>query len=256
MCKRILTHQMHHDVRIPIITDLHSDNPRIYADSRHTRCHQCELTRPLPNTWMLNSPYPPCPFHSCCILNTDFDFCPDFYAKLACSGIDDPYAENCIPEGCKYFICEHRHVRLEYFGRPEAYSVNIPATWREDIQEHPYYWSYLFNREKTGFSGWEQWVSYECGIVYILEQDAKTLLAVYYDLINFWPPGDPNILIAEQIMWETQRKLIQWRESISSRMNWAQGWRFAPPEEFKPVWWIRMHELKDEVYKSRYRRLF
>ncbi|KAI0101955.1 hypothetical protein F4776DRAFT_497247 [Hypoxylon sp. NC0597] len=250
MCKKTFTHYMHHDARIPIITDLKSDNPPVYADTRHTRWHQCELTRPPPGTWMLNSPYPPCMCHSCCVCITDIDFCSEFCAELACYGIEDPYAEDCKPEECIYFRLEQHHVQLEYLGQPEAYSVSIPATWREDIQEEECDWSRLFNRDQAELGDWELRLFSEYGTLYLLEHDAKTHFSVYCDLIKLWPPGHPNLLIAERNVEEAQTKVIMCKESISGLIDWARACPFAPEPKFIPNWQVRMRKLKDEVYKE------
>ncbi|KAI1097332.1 hypothetical protein F4804DRAFT_351776 [Jackrogersella minutella] len=250
MCRRILTHRMHHDVRTPMVTDIYADDPSIYVNSRHTCYHQCELSHPVPDQWLLCSPYPSCPYHSCCVLSVEVEFCADHCALVSSRlGIAYPEGE-CEPEECASFVLEHLHERLEYFGHPEAYSTSYPATWREDMQYFECDWQPWFKQDKTLLTKWEELLYLECENLYTLEQDAKTQFLAYRDLTQVWPSGHQQLDIAETNVEHTQTRLLEKKESIACLMNWAQGFRPECISGFIPIWWMRMWALKQETCKE------
>ncbi|KAI1141659.1 hypothetical protein F5Y05DRAFT_423385 [Hypoxylon sp. FL0543] len=252
MCKRTLVHRMHHDVRAPLIIDLYSDTPTVYANPRHTRYHQCELSRPPPlGKWLLNSPHLSCEYHSCCLLEMEVEFCADFSAKLALFGGADDSDDEFEPEECEYFTIEHRHVRFEYFGQPDAYyNLSVPSTWREDIRDLPADWFSGFKREKSMVSRWEEEILLQCEALHMLENDAKTHFLVYCDLIEIWPPRSPHLLSAESNLEKTQKQLIQRKEYISSLVSWARGGPSQPMSAFTPIWWRRMQNATRPIQQE------
>ncbi|KAI0839898.1 hypothetical protein F5Y06DRAFT_264956 [Hypoxylon sp. FL0890] len=179
----------------------------------------------------------------------EVDFCANFCAELALSGITDPH-EEFEPEECEHFVLEHRHVPFEYFGQPDGYDTEFPATWHEEMREVHGDWLSWFKRDKAKVLEWEEKIFSECEILYLLEQDTKTHFLVYRDLIKVWPRGHPHLLAAEKNVEEAQKKLLQRKDTVSSLVNWAQGGSFEPMSKFMPVWQMRMRTLKDDASKE------
>ncbi|KAI1416661.1 hypothetical protein F5Y13DRAFT_120238 [Hypoxylon sp. FL1857] len=248
MCRRTLIHQMHHDVRLPSIVDLHSEDPIVYYNARRTRYHQCELSRPPPGTWLLNTSYPSCRYHSCCVLSIDVEYCADFCADLACEGIDEP--DEFQPEECDYFSLEHDYLRLEYFGKPEAYSIRVPTVWREDMQTFREDWLPWYRRSRLMLPDFEAELFFEGEILYTLEQDVKTHFFVYRDLARIYPPGHPQLLAAEINVDAAQQRVIQRKEHIYSLVSWARHYAAEPCQGFTPTWSMRMRALKHGTSKE------
>ncbi|KAI2472849.1 hypothetical protein F4781DRAFT_291996 [Annulohypoxylon bovei var. microspora] len=252
MCRRILTHHMHHDVRTPMILDPSASNPALYANPRATPFHQCELRPPAPSQWLLGSGFPSCAYHSCCSVGVDVEFCAEYCAQLCQTfGIADPEAMACEPEECALFVAEHRHERLEYFGRPDAYPRGwLPATWREDLRDVDCGWHAWFRRDVAHLGRWEELFFYECEHLHTLEQDAKTQFLVYRDLARFWPRGHRELVTAEANVEQAQKVLLEQKENVTRLMNWAQGLPCECLGGFVPVWWMRMWAFNDEDYKE------
>ncbi|KAI1649351.1 uncharacterized protein F4817DRAFT_363687 [Daldinia loculata] len=248
MCRKTVTHHMHHDVRQLMITSLDHEGHTVYANPLHTVFHQCEIDTPLPEQWLLNNPFPTCEYHSCCRVFHKVHYCSEFVNELldTTSSSEDDFEPE--PEDCPYFIQEHRHKRLEYFGHPESYPMCCPATWHEGVKElekisFPYFRQ---NREKLFEFATALFLS--CEKYYQLEKDAETLFLVYRDFVNNLPRGDPRIAIAEVSIMNIQNKLTEKKNELFSRMVWAKGLDVKKYSRgFIPIWWLRMWALQQEM---------
>ncbi|KAI1211397.1 uncharacterized protein F4807DRAFT_37490 [Annulohypoxylon truncatum] len=245
MCRRILTHYMHHDVRSPMLLDPAAENAPVYANPLHTRFHRCEVSRPLPGQWLLGSPFPTCEYHSCCVLVREVEFCADFHAWVCGTlGMDDDedIDEHCEPEQCVNFVLEHRHEKLSYFGHPEAYLWNrYPATWREDLLE-------VENRRRMPWADEELFLEGEK--LYTLEQDAKTQFLVYRDLFKVWPKGHDQMQHAQFNVEQAQTLLLEQKENVARLIDWARGNQSQPIRAFTPIWWMRMWALEHGEFRE------
>ncbi|KAI0113315.1 hypothetical protein F4814DRAFT_440648 [Daldinia grandis] len=248
MCRRTITHYMHHDVRQLMITGLAHEGHTVYANPLRTTFHQCEIGTPIPDQWLLNNPFPTCKYHSCCQASSKTDYCPDFIKDLleaSCSGDDESELE---PEECPQFILEHRHKRLEYLGQPESYPTDCPATWDEGVEELAEISFPYFRQSKEKLAGFATALFLSCEEYYQLERDAETMFLVYCDFANSLPRGDPRIAIAEASVLSLQDKLTQKKNELFSRMVWAKGLdvkKYAMG--FVPVWWLRMWAAQQEM---------
>ncbi|KAI0887898.1 uncharacterized protein GGS22DRAFT_90337 [Annulohypoxylon maeteangense] len=239
MCKRILTHNMHHDVRTPMLLDPFSETAPIYSNPRHTHFHKCELCLVKPEDWPLSCPFPICTLHSCCVLVNTVSYCEEFWTRMRTSLGNADIEEQCEPEQCARFALEHRHVRFPYLGRAYAYPTDpCPATWREDLLE-----------VQGDSQGWMDGVLFaECEMLHRLEEDAKTQFLVYRDLARFWPKGHDQMQVAKFNVEQAQTLLLQQKESVSRTMNWMRGDSSEPYQAFTPIWWMRMWALEQDEY--------
>ncbi|KAI1454405.1 hypothetical protein F4805DRAFT_321142 [Annulohypoxylon moriforme] len=241
MCKRILTHHMHHDVRTPMILDPSVENPSVYANPCHTRFHKCELCQTSPGQWLLASPLPLCRYHSCCLLTIQVHYCDEVYALISSSVNADEMHRRHQPEQCVNFALEHRHLRLPYLGHPEDYLVDqYPATWREDLLDVEGDWPNL--SDETLFA--------ECEMLYQLEEDAKTQFLVYRDMFWFWPRGHEQMEAARFNVEQAQSLLLEQKANVARIMNWALGDHSRPRDAFTPIWWMRMWALDHGEYRD------
>ncbi|RYP66825.1 hypothetical protein DL769_005920 [Monosporascus sp. CRB-8-3] len=142
MCRRIIIHRMHHDVRTPMTLDpdshshshshSHADadaaqpsGRTYYANPLRTSYHRCEVSLPPPGQWVLNSGgirrAGACEYHSCCA--------PVVETRLCTAALGEPRPPHQLldiePEECERFVLEHRHHRLECFGM-------APGLWYDD----------------------------------------------------------------------------------------------------------------------------
>ena len=124
MCRRVITHYIHHDVRAPMVMDSVSPNPVVYANPLRTNFHTCELQLP-PLEFVANTPIEKCPYHTCCIPHAYVVYCADTLAFIDEQDVEDGME----PEECEAFFLEHHHERLPYFG-DECSCREVPATWR------------------------------------------------------------------------------------------------------------------------------
>ncbi|KAI1387343.1 uncharacterized protein F4822DRAFT_279659 [Hypoxylon trugodes] len=240
MCRKIIIHQMHHDVRIPMICDVFAEQQEVYANPRRTRYHQCELSHPPPGQLLLNTWYPTCEYHSCCMPIVEITCCD---AGLR---YDDDDHE---PEECDYFVLEHKHERLEYFGCPEDYPVSYcPATWSNDIYEIDRNWDDWYREDWERLYEWEEVLFQECETIYILEEEAKTHFLVWRDL-NRWRNWRDRLLVQAEIHVEqAQKRLIDQKELVSRMFNWGRGDGFVCSSGFVPIWWMRLWAEKEDMY--------
>ncbi|KAF3068351.1 hypothetical protein GL218_08429 [Daldinia childiae] len=246
MCRKTVTHHMHHDVRQLMITNLEHQGHTVYANPLHTVFHQCEIDTPLPKQWLLNNPFPTCEYHSCCLVSKKVRYCTDFINELLeTSSSEDGFEPE--PEYCPYFIQEHRHKRLEYLGHPESYPKGCPATWQEGVKELERISLPYFRQNRKKFFGFVTALFLSCEEYYQQEKDAETLFLAYRDFVNNLPRGDPRIAIAEVSVLNIQNKLIQKKKELFSRMIWAMGRDVEKYSRgFIPIWWLRMWALQQQ----------
>ncbi|RYP26559.1 hypothetical protein DL768_011699 [Monosporascus sp. mg162] len=153
MCRKVIIHRMHHDVRTPMTLDPDSHShshsyadadadadaaqpsgQTYYANPLRTSYHQCEVSLPPPGQWLLNSGgirgAGACEYHSCCA--------PVVETRLCAAALGAPRPPHGLldiePEECEGFVLEHRHHRLECFGM-------APGLWyhSDDDDGHYYY---------------------------------------------------------------------------------------------------------------------
>ncbi|RYC64086.1 hypothetical protein CHU98_g2111 [Xylaria longipes] len=171
MCRRIITHRMHHDVAAAMIMDPISPNPIVYANPLRTNFHRCELELPHPQR-LLNSPFLKCSYHTCCVCDERAEYCDGSIAYLDSKGKEEDHQK---PEECNSFILEHHHERLPYFGDEAAYPTAVPATWRGMVR--------IRGSNEDLFPGaahrasWEEECFAECEKLYTLKNDT----AILYD---------------------------------------------------------------------------
>ncbi|KAI0183858.1 hypothetical protein EV127DRAFT_516602 [Xylaria flabelliformis] len=127
MCRRIITHHMHHDVAAAMIIDPHSPNPMVYANILRTNFHRCELTLPNHHSFLPINHHRRCPYHTCCLPYEQIEHC-EFHPE------SERRRFRFEPEECHAFILEHHHERLPYFGSEGPHHVLIPATWRQMVR--------------------------------------------------------------------------------------------------------------------------
>ena len=125
MCQLVITHQMHHDVRVPMtLPDGRFGRERSYANPLRTVHHACEIPCPLPGTLAIpgddEAIVVPCGYHSCCVQLKKTERCahpwpaaPQEDAAAAAAGSAGVW-EN--PELCTYYTVVHRHERLKRLG--------------------------------------------------------------------------------------------------------------------------------------------
>jgi hypothetical protein len=216
MCRRIITHCMHHDVAAPMIMDPVAPNPIIYANPLRTNYHRCELNLP-PLEWLLNSPVEKCPYHTCCVPHVEVEYCRDFLVCLEYEGEE----ENFEPEECEMFILEHHHKQLPYFGNECAYREAIPATWRHlaCIRRGKPDWYPGFAHDPKYRTDWEEKFFSECEKLYTLENDTAILCAALQDLTKFgsWD----TVRVAKAQILETESILHEQRRLVFDLFEWA-----------------------------------
>ncbi|KAI1488314.1 hypothetical protein F5X96DRAFT_685586 [Biscogniauxia mediterranea] len=206
MCRRIITHHMHHDVRQPMIIDAcaHGDPP-VYVNPLHTPFHTCEVTWPCHEHWLLNKPRS-CNYHSCCLPQEKIEFCDDmkdFFLDDQDSDTFDHVEEDLAmehePEECQSYSLVHRHEQLPYFGIPEAFDTTsdtcysedgwhiLTKLWRDDLKEISYGdqdWFPCFEHDAMYRTNWEILFFQEAAKLYQAECDARIQDAVMTDLTD------------------------------------------------------------------------
>ncbi|KAI0439423.1 hypothetical protein F4803DRAFT_568569 [Xylaria telfairii] len=213
MCRRIITHRMHHDVAAPMIIDPLSSNPIVFANPLRTNFHRCELTRPRSNL-LLNNPIERCEYHTCCIVHKHMEYCPEFTEHLG----SKRKGKDVEP---KKFASEHHHERLPYFGNENAYDTVVPATWREMVRIQGSNSDLL-----PGFThrSWEEKCFAEGEKLYALECDTAMLRANIQDLREYGEPyyscdamraAAANVLRMEEKLQEQRRLVFHMWSSIS-----------------------------------------
>jgi hypothetical protein len=211
MCRRIITHHMHHDVAAPMIMDPISKSPVTCANPLRTNFHRCELSPPPPN-WMLNTPILKCRYHSCCVPYERVEHCADLLAYLDVEGEEDSLE----PEECDAFILEHHHERLPYFGHEAVYDEPTLATWGNvaHIRGNNPDWFPHFAHEPYHRAKWEKAFFTESERLCTLVNDARILHEYTQDLIysdscswNMVRDARANYLKAEGALL-AQRKLV------------------------------------------------
>ncbi|KAJ8121717.1 hypothetical protein ONZ43_g1906 [Nemania bipapillata] len=216
MCRRIITHYMHHDVATPMILDPVATKPVIYANPLHTNYHRCELMLP-PLNLLLNSHVEKCPYHTCCMPHVQVEYCRDVLAYLEHEGEGESFE----PEECEGFILEHHHKMLLYFGNEFAYREVIPATWRNLAStrgENPD-WLPCFAHEPKNRPDWEEKFFAECEKLYTLENDATVLGATLQDLTN---SGSGEMLRAAKYqILKIESTLHEQRRLVFDLLEWA-----------------------------------
>lgn len=233
---------MHHDVRSPMITDINDEFPSIYVNPRHTRHHRCELSWESLGNWLLNTPVPTCPYHSCCAPKVEIEFCPHF-RQLVTDDFEDYFVEGEFePEECEYFQLDHRHERLEYLGVPNATEIvgELPATWHENFKYICGDWEEGFGRDRKHLPEWERRTFLACERLYVLESDANKHFSTYFDLSCFWPEGHPFRKTAKENVERAQAKIIEQKRQIYALTAWAQHLPPYPERDFTPTWWLGM----------------
>ncbi|KAI1823528.1 hypothetical protein F4861DRAFT_539965 [Xylaria intraflava] len=226
MCRRIITHHMHHDVAAPMIIDPVASNPTIYANPLRTNYHQCELSLS-PPAWLLNSPVKKCTYHSCCAPEEEVEFCAELLASL-----DGDY--DAEPEECANFVLEHHHGRLPYFGHEEDYDDSVPATWRglENIRARRPEWFPDFAHDPQYRARWEETCFMACERLCVLEADAQMLFAVSVDLsqggLAYWS-GYARTARADFLA--ASARLQEQRALVNDIFEWALGYGGSCPME-------------------------
>ncbi|KAI1423477.1 hypothetical protein F5Y12DRAFT_757175 [Xylaria sp. FL1777] len=217
MCRRTITHYMHHDVAAPMILDPVASDPIVYANPLRTNLHTCELMHPLQD-WLLNTPIQKCNYHTCCVSHVQVDYCADLIAYLDEEGEE----QNFEPEECDAYILEHRHERLPYFGNDGAFREKIPATWRDLKQiggENPNW----FAHEPRFYTSWAEKCFAEGEKLYTLEQDTTMLYASMQDLLELssicsWS----TVQAVRGNVLEAERKLHEQRRLVFDIFQWAR----------------------------------
>ncbi|KAI1760646.1 hypothetical protein GGR53DRAFT_74279 [Hypoxylon sp. FL1150] len=232
MCRHIITHQMHHDVRRPMVIDPETDHPLVFANPLRTSHHQCEVSMPKPGSTVLESHFPTCRWHSCCIPETKVEFC-DWFQDNVCNdeGNYDPF-------GCMYRIEEHRHVPLEYLGDREAYAdltYPVIATWDRNIYELNCNWAHWFHRESFEFQqwcieeGWDEEYYSACELLYTQSADVEIHHAVYFDMLMKYPAGHAMVSAAWQNIERATDSLEKQKEEVAYLLQLARDSRCRPP---------------------------
>ncbi|KAI8945059.1 hypothetical protein F4801DRAFT_584794 [Xylaria longipes] len=217
MCRRIITHRMHHDVAAAMIMDPISPNPIVYANPLRTNFHRCELELPHPQR-LVNSPFLKCSYHTCCVCDERAEYCDGSIAYLDSKGKEEDHQK---PEECNSFILEHHHERLPYFGDEAAYPTAVPATWRGMVR--------IRGSNEDLFPGaahrasWEEECFAECEKLYTLKNDTAILYDSMQDQrVHFpfhsWEAGRAaraNLLNFEGKLYEQRRLVFDMWASIS-----------------------------------------
>ncbi|KAI1750305.1 hypothetical protein F4782DRAFT_548785 [Xylaria castorea] len=210
MCRRIITHRMHHDVAAAMVMDPTSPNPVVYANPLRTNFHRCELAPPHVN-WLLNSRVVKCAYHTCCLPDERVEYCEDFIAYLDSEGDEE---EDFEPEECDAFILEHHHERLPYFGNEGAYRAPVPATWREMVRIRGSDADLFPGFAHKGRAIWEERCFAECEKLFTLENDTVILYASLQGLRAIGAPcswgtmqaARANVLESEGRLHEQRRE--------------------------------------------------
>jgi len=257
MCRKIITHYMHHDVASPMIVDSISSNPPIFANPLHTNFHRCELQFPPPG-WATG--WAPCPYHSCCIPHVREEYCAAVLADMDQRNNDydeefydedtEEYCDNDEtsnygyydpePEECDGFVLEHQHIELPYFGKspellqsPQSYSYNypasvVPATWRGlyriegDLLQEKYFPG--FSHSPADAARWQEVTYAECEKLYTLENDVAVLRAASKD-IGMYGPTDTREYVsrARTKVLDAEEQLQAQRRLVHDLYQWAMG---------------------------------
>jgi hypothetical protein len=254
MCRKIITHHMHHDVASPMIIDSISSNPAIFANPLHTNFHRCELQFPPPG-WTRD--WTECSYHSCCIPHVRDEYCAAVLAKMDQHNNDydeeyydedaeENYDDNAIgddsyydpePEECDGFVLEHQHIELRYFGEcPELPRLQYgsgaalvdPATWRGlyriegELQQAKHFPG--FNHSSADAARWQEVTYAECEKLYTLETDAAVLRAALKDL-GVYGPADARDCVsrARAKILDAEEQLQAQRRLVHDLYQWAMG---------------------------------
>ena len=218
MCRRVITHYIHHDVRAPMVMDSVSPNPVVYANPLRTNFHTCELQLP-PLEFVANTPIEKCPYHTCCIPHAYVVYCADTLAFIDEQDVEDGME----PEECEAFFLEHHHERLPYFG-DECSCREVPATWRNlmEVEGNCPEWFKYFVHEAQFQPRWEELCFRECERLYTLEQDTFVLCNSMLDMIESRSPYSRNMAQeARERFLKAREELEQQRKLVSDMFQWA-----------------------------------
>ncbi|KAI2628197.1 hypothetical protein GGS21DRAFT_247236 [Xylaria nigripes] len=188
MCRRLITHRMHHDVATPMIIDPIAFSPILYANPLRTPPHRCELES-TPLELMFSRPVERCIYHSCCIPRDSIQYCVAFLYDYSDDENDSDYDLDFEPEECPDFVLEHHHERLPYFGHPEFYMESIPASWRNLVylRADRADWFPAFAHNSAKRVRWEAAFFEACEKLFIFEADAQTIYLVTQNMLRYGP---------------------------------------------------------------------
>ncbi|KAI0423650.1 hypothetical protein F5Y09DRAFT_348600 [Xylaria sp. FL1042] len=214
MCRRVITHYMHHDVRVPMIFGSVSSVASVYASPFRTKFHSCELVLP-PLAAVLNNPTEKCHYHTCCEPHIAVEYCAEFDASYG--GLDFE------PEECDAYILEHQHEYRPYFGNESAYAQKIPVIWRDLGRMRA--WSpdqFPFAHKRRFFESWAQKCCEEFEKLYALEQDTAALYDSMHYLVKFCPATPLGTLQAVEAKFLKARGKLHEQNKLASNMfQWA-----------------------------------
>ncbi|GAW23517.1 hypothetical protein ANO14919_130760 [Xylariales sp. No.14919] len=244
MCRRIITHYMHHDVATPMIVDPTAPRPIIYANPLHTTVHSCEVPPPSPD-WLLDTPIERCQYHSCCITRERIEHCEPIHDMLE----ED---EEFLPEECDQFTLEHHHVHFPCLG-DEGTSCSSgeasPATWRhlESIRGKYSNWFPQFARDPMYRPKWEINLFPECEKLYVSECNTLARYATMQELIvnNSAPWSEVQAARAEFLKAEEEHH--EQRKVVFGYFEWASVPHPEDVEGYDPK---DFNIEDDEVYGS------
>ncbi|KAI1503447.1 hypothetical protein F5X99DRAFT_105043 [Biscogniauxia marginata] len=256
MCRRIITHQMHHDVRVPMV--MNSDpcgEKTIYANPLRTPYHRCEISQPWQSQCISNGLT--CKYHSCCMPWEEVHYCAEMgFAFLeeqdydVTDDLEEELAMTREPEECDYFSLVHYHQHLPYFGDMDAYpwspdpyqypyypegAYGAPATWRDDLTRLPEQWCTGFAHDAKYRGSWDELFFLECETLYEAECDAQTQRAVLADLavaenqedhcqsLPSPPPqcNTTNPTVAWDNLLRAEKRLREQRKLVHELTQWA-----------------------------------
>ncbi|KAI0169305.1 hypothetical protein GGR52DRAFT_574524 [Hypoxylon sp. FL1284] len=208
MCRGIITHYMHHDVRSPMIIDPFSNHAQVWDNPRHTSYHRCEISAPTPNSTLLESFWPLCTYHSCCnpVLEVHYR---DHFRELFWDASGTFIGQN--RTDCIFYVEEHEHERYEYLGHPNAFlsaGISCPAPWRQGIQTLDPSWS---GRRSANHNDWTRTVDWydrffnDGEVLFRLTVNTDTHYLVSLDLAGNSSPDDR---VSLENLWQAQLNLI------------------------------------------------
>ncbi|KAI1343150.1 hypothetical protein F5Y15DRAFT_429113 [Xylariaceae sp. FL0016] len=212
MCRKIITHHMHHDVASPMIIGPLSESAPIYANPLHTNWHRCEVTIP-PRGFRLSGGecMHICEYHSCCTPSKEIEWCEDMVAELEQYEVE--------PEACELFTLVHHHERLEYFGLPDLFQEPVPTTWRylAQIRCHGPDWMPDFAHDGWERIRFEEIFFAQCEKLYLTAHDALIHYNVSLDLAM-----DERLAAqADSYFWRAKQADFEQRKIVSDMLDWA-----------------------------------
>ncbi|ETS78108.1 hypothetical protein PFICI_10170 [Pestalotiopsis fici W106-1] len=235
MCRRVLYHHMHCDVRQPMTVPngIIGAEAGVYENPLRTFHHRCEIDvrvhEPV-HSVLLDLPAVKCEYHSCCLVVEEVLYCSEGDQVL-----ND--GEDFEPEMCDCYALEHRHEQIHQRcfgdacqGRMCLHNLTNGANDAKDqwpgLEEVIWYetWDPVYTRPVELRAKWEDHLFRRMAKLTTMNNDLLIHAAVLHDISRDVSLGNsPHIQAAAKNFLRCNKRVQKQQRRIERRFRWAQG---------------------------------